>query len=179
MIPRTGRKGAWAPAIADELRRDVRTAPTPRASGWPAGDRLCSTASGPSSRRSAAYLAQAIIRWTSGSSSPGTASAIFVTTSHRLQRRSRKRHGRARRPPAADLHLEHQIRSLATRSSRLHISDTGAFSRGSEEVITAAAPARQRHRAARELGVSYVPLTIGAGTHREIASDAVPVGPFP
>ena len=102
----------------------------------------------------------------------------FVTTSHRLQRRSRKRYGRVRADwQLLTSHLDHEILFAGHTTVPAHISDTGAFSPG-EEVIARQRLLRDKDTGRpEELGVSYVPLAIGAGSYLE-QTDVAPQALF-
>jgi GntR family transcriptional regulator len=174
--------GARAPKyqrIADELRREIRDGTYPAGERLPAETALLDRFRAQFPTLSLPTLRQAIgLLRSEGLIESRHGVGTFVTTSHRLQRRSRKRYGRARSDrQLLTSHLDHTILFAGHTTAPGHISDTGAFSPG-EEVIARRRLLRDKDTGRpEELGVSYVPLAIGAGTYLE-QTDVVPQALF-
>jgi GntR family transcriptional regulator len=174
--------GAMAPKyqrIADVLRRQIK------AGEYKPGDRLPSettlldrfreqfgTLSLPTLRQAIAVLrSEGLIESQHGI---GT----FVKTGRQLQRRSRKRYGRARADQQLlTSHLDHQIIFAGQGTVPEHIASVTPFEPGDQVVIRRRLLRDKETGQPEELGASYVPASIAAGTYLEQA-DVVPKALF-
>lgn len=102
----------------------------------------------------------------------------FVKEDRRLQRRSRKRYGRARTDrQLLTSHLAHEILFAGRGEVPAHIADVTDLSSGDEVVIRRRLLRDKRTARPEELGASYVPAAIAAGTYLE-RYDVVPKALF-
>jgi GntR family transcriptional regulator len=174
--------GARAPKyqrIADELRREIKDGTYPAGERLPAETALLDRFRAQFPTLSLPTLRQAIgVLRSEGLIESRHGVGTFVTTSHRLQRRSRKRYGRARTDrQLLTSHLEHQILSAGRGTVPAHISDTGAFGADEEVIVRRRLLRDKTTTRPEELGASYVPLAIAAGTYLE-QTDVVPKALF-
>jgi GntR family transcriptional regulator len=174
--------GATAPKyqrIADVLRRQIK------AGEYKPGDRLPSetmllerfraqfgTLSLPTLRQAIAVLrSEGLIESQHGI---GT----FVKTDRHLQRRSRKRYGRARADEQLlTSHLDHQIIFAGKGTVPEHIAAVTAFEPGDQVVIRRRLLRDKETGQPEELGASYIPAPIAVGTYLE-KTDVVPKALF-
>jgi GntR family transcriptional regulator len=174
--------GATAPKyqrIADVLRRQIK------AGEYKPGDRLPSettllerfrdqfgTLSLPTLRQAITVLrSEGLIESQQGI---GT----FVKTDRQLQRRSRKRYGRARGDQQLlTSHLDHQIIFAGKGTVPEHIAAVTPFEPGDQVVIRKRLLRDKETGQPEELGASYVPASIAAGTYLE-QPDVVPKALF-
>jgi GntR family transcriptional regulator len=178
----TDELGATAPKyqrIADALRRQIK------AGEYRPGDRLPSeaallerfrgqfgTLSMPTLRQAIAVLrAEGLVESQQGI---GT----FVKADRRLLRQSRKRYGRARADrQLLTSHLAHQIVFAGRGGVPEHIASVTGFEPGDEVVIRRRLLRDKDTGQLEELGASYVPASIAAGTYLE-KPDVVPKALF-
>lgn len=178
----TDELGARAPKyqrIADALRQQIKTGE------YQPGDRLPSetalldhfrdqfgTLSLPTLRQAIALLrSEGLIESQQGI---GT----FIKADRRLQRRSRKRYGRARTDQQLlTSHLAHQIISAGQGSVPEHIAAVTDFQPDDQVVIRRRLLRDKETGRPEELGASYVPAAIAAGTYLE-KTDVVPKALF-
>jgi GntR family transcriptional regulator len=164
--------GSHAPKyarIADALRRDIKDGT------YAPGDRLpgeiallerfrtqLGTLSLPTLRQGIAVLrAEGLIESQQG---VGT----FVRTDRRLQRRSRHRYGRARADrQLLTSHLAHQILFTGPAEVPAIIAEASTLDPGEEVVIRRRLLRDKETGRPQEIGASYVPASIAAGTYLE------------
>jgi GntR family transcriptional regulator len=102
----------------------------------------------------------------------------FIKADRRLQRRSRKRYGRARADrQLLTSHLAHQIIFAGRGSVPEHIAAVTDFEPGDRVVIRRRLLRDRKTGRPEELGASYVPASIAAKTYLE-KSDVVPKALF-
>ena len=174
--------GATAPKyqrIADVLRRQIK------AGEYQPGDRLPSettlmehfrdqfgTLSLPTLRQAIAVLR------TEGLIESQQGIGTFVKTDQPLQRRSRKRYGRARADEQLlTSHLAHQIIFAGPGTVPEHITAVTDYEHGDQVVIRRRLLRDKETGRPEELGASYVPASIAAGTYLE-KTDVVPKALF-
>jgi GntR family transcriptional regulator len=178
----TDQLGTKAPKyqrIADALRRQIK------AGEYKPGDRLppeaalldrfrnqLGTLSLPTLRQAIAVLrAEGLIESQHGI---GT----FVRTDQRLQRRSRKRYGRARADQELlTSHLDHQIVFAGRTTVPEHIASATDFESGADVVARRRVLRDKETGRPEEIGASYVPAAIAAETFLE-KPDVVPKALF-
>jgi GntR family transcriptional regulator len=168
----TDQLGAFAPKyqrIADALRRDIKTGAFKPGDQLPAETALLErfraqfgTLSLPTIRQALAVLrAEGLI-----SSQQGI--GTFVRSDRRLQRRSRHRYGRARADQQLlTAHLDHEIIYAGPGTPPDHIADASTLSAGDNVVIRRRLLRDRETRRPEELGASYIPAAIAAGTYLE------------
>jgi GntR family transcriptional regulator len=164
--------GSHAPKyqrIADALRRDIKTGVYKPGDQLPAETALLErfrpqlgTLSLPTLRQAVAVLrAEGLI-----SSQQGI--GTFVRSDRRLQRRSRHRYGRARADrQLLTSHLDHEILYAGPGTLPEHIADASTLSAGDPVVIRRRLLRDKKTGQPEELGASYVPADIAAGTYLE------------
>ena len=164
--------GSHAPKyqhIADALRRDIKTGVYKPGDQLPAETALLDrfraelgTLSLPTLRQAVAVLrAEGLI-----SSQQGV--GTFVRSDRRLQRRSRHRYGRARADrQLLTSHLDHKILYAGPGEVPEHIADASTLSAGDPVVIRRRLLRDKKTGQPEELGASYVPAAIAAGTYLE------------
>jgi GntR family transcriptional regulator len=155
--------------IADELRREIRAGDYTEGGRLPAEAALLDRFRGQFPTLSLPTLRQAIgVLRAEGLLESRHGVGTFVTANRRLQRRSRKRYGRARADrQLLTSHLQHAILYAGADVVPGHISDTAAFSPG-ERVIVRRRLLRDRADGRPvELGASYLPSNIAEGTYLE------------
>jgi GntR family transcriptional regulator len=174
--------GATAPKyqrIADVLRRQIK------AGEYKPGDRLPSettlmerfrdqfgTLSLPTLRQAIAVLR------TEGLIESQQGIGTFVKTDQPLQRRSRKRYGRARADEQLlTSHLAHQIIFAGLGTVPEHIAAVTDYEPGDQVVVRRRLLRDKETGRPEELGASYVPASIAAGTYLE-KTDVVPKALF-
>lgn len=169
--------GAHAPKylrIADELRRDIR-------SGNPGeGERLpAETELRDRFRVSLPTLRQAIgVLRSEGLVESQHGKGTFVTENRRLKRESRKRYGRARSDrQLLTSELRHEIIFAGAETVPSYISDTAAFKEGERAIVRRRLLHDKKTDRPVELGASYIPESIAAGTYLE-GYDVVPKALF-
>ncbi len=155
--------------IADALRREIKTGEYKPGDRLPAETALLErfrdefgTLSLPTLRQAISVLrAEGLVESQQGI---GT----FVKADRRLQRRSRKRYGRARADrQLLTSHLEHQIMFAGHGKVPGHIADVTNFEPDSEVVIRRRLLRDKETGKPEELGASYIPASIAAGTYLE------------
>ncbi len=165
--------------IADALRRDIKTGTYAPGDRLPAETALLDrfrdqfgTLSLPTLRQAIAVLrAEGLITSQQGI---GT----FVRSDRRLQRRSRHRYGRARADrQLLTSHLAHQIIYSGPGKLPEHIADASTLTADDPVVIRRRLLRDKETGQAQELGASYIPASIAAGTYLE-ESDVVPKALF-
>ena len=178
----TDELGARAPKyqrIADALRRQIKNGEYQPGDRLPAETALLDqfrdqfgTLSLPTLRQAIALLrAEGLIESQQGI---GT----FVKADRRLQRRSRKRYGRARTDQQLlTSHLAHQIISAGQGSVPEDITAVTDFQPDDRVVIRRRLLRDKETGRPEELGASYVPASIAAGTYLE-KTDVVPKALF-
>jgi GntR family transcriptional regulator len=178
----TDELGARAPKyqrIADALRRQIKNGEYQPGDRLPAETALLDqfrdqfgTLSLPTLRQAIALLrAEGLIESQQGI---GT----FVKADRRLQRRSRKRYGRARTDQQLlTSHLAHQIISAGQGSVPEDIAAVTDFQPDDRVVIRRRLLRDKETGRPEELGASYVPASIAAGTYLE-KTDVVPKALF-
>jgi len=166
----TDQLGAFAPKyqrIADALRRDIKTGAFKPGDQLPAETALLErfraqlgTLSLPTIRQALAVLrAEGLI-----SSQQGI--GTFVRSDRRLQRRSRHRYGRARADQQLlTSHLDHQIIFAGTAPLPDYIADASSLSSDDSVVIRRRLLRDKETGLPEELGASYIPANIAAGTY--------------
>ena len=92
----------------------------------------------------------------------------FVRSDRRLQRRSRHRYGRARADrQLLTSHLDHKILYAGPGEVPEHIADASTLSAGDPVVIRRRLLRDKKTGQPEELGASYIPAAIAAGTYLE------------
>lgn len=165
--------------IADTLRREIKTGEYKPGDKLPPESALLErfrdqlgTLSLPTLRQAIAVLrSEGLIESQHGI---GT----FVKTDRRLQRRSRKRYGRARTDKQLlTSHLRHQIIFAGVHAVPQHIADATNFQPDDRVVIRRRLLRDKETGRPEELGASYVPASIAEGTYLE-KYDVVPKALF-
>lgn len=174
--------GSHAPKyqrIADALRRDIKTGVYKPGDQLPAETALLDrfrpqlgTLSLPTLRQAIAILrAEGLI-----SSQQGV--GTFVRSDRRLQRRSRHRYGRARADrQLLTSHLDHEILYAGPGELPDHIAEASTLNAGDPVVIRRRLLRDKTTGQPEELGASYIPASIAAGTYLE-ERDVVPKALF-
>ena len=165
--------------IADVLRRQIK------AGEYKPGDRLPSETSLMERFReqfgtlSLPTLRQAIaVLRTEGLIESQQGIGTFIKTDRPLQRRSRKRYGRARADQQLlTSHLDHQIIYAGQGTVPEHIAAVTDFEPGDQVVIRRRLLREKGTGRPEELGASYIPASIAAGTYLE-KTDVVPKALF-
>jgi GntR family transcriptional regulator len=102
----------------------------------------------------------------------------FVRVDRRLTRRSRHRYGASRgRPGLLTVHLRHEITYAGRGEVPAHIAEAMNAEPGSEVVIRRRSLYDRETGRLEELGASYLPLDVAAGTYLE-TPDVVPKALF-
>ena len=155
--------------IADALRRDIKDGTYAAGDQLPAEtallDRFRSqfgTLSLPTLRQALAVLrAEGLI-----SSQQGI--GTFVRSDRRLQRRSRHRYGRARADrQLLTSHLDHEIIYSGPGETPADIADASTLAAGERVVIRRRLLRDKKTSQPQEIGASYIPASIAAGTYLE------------
>jgi GntR family transcriptional regulator len=160
--------GAFAPKyqrVANDLRRRIRQGE------WQPGDRLpAETALAEHYDLSVPTMRQAVaVLRAEGAVESRHGIGTFVKEERRLQRRSRDRYGRARKDSRLlTAHLEHTILSAGRGPLPAHIAAVlDDAESGDEVVVRRRLLTDPKTGQPEEVGASYVPLDIAAGTFLE------------
>lgn len=174
--------GSHAPKylrIADVIRRDIKAGTYKPGDRLPAEAELLERFRGQLGTLSLPTLRQAIrVLRSEGLISSRQGVGTFVQADRRLQRRSRKRYGRARTDQQLlTAHLAHTIVFVGTDTTPDYIADASTLDADSPVVIRRRLLRDKETGRAEELGASYIPASFAAGTYLE-APEVVPKALF-
>ena len=166
--------------IADALRRDIKRGTYAPGTKLPAETALQDRFRDQFGSLSLPTLRQAIsVLRTEGLIESRQGIGTFVKDDRRLQRRSRHRYGRARADhKLLTSHLAHEILYAGTGTVPGHIAEAApGLSSGDPVVIRRRLLRDPETERPEEIGASYIPASIAAGTYLE-SSDVVPKALF-
>jgi GntR family transcriptional regulator len=178
----TDELGSHAPKyqrIADALRRDIKAGTYAPGTRLPAETALLERFRDQFGTLSLPTLRQAIaVLRADGLISSQQGIGTFVRSERRLERRSRHRYGRARTDKQLlTSHLAHQITYSGMGTVPEHVAEASPLTAGEPVVIRRRLLRDKETGHAEEIGASYIPAAIAAGTYLE-EPDVVPKALF-